>query len=482
MSQRIFNEDWNDKYKPKSISDLFSNKNSVIQLDKWLKEFEQNKKKSKLLKDLNKKKRGKKKTKNNEEDFPHSTSIVIGKHGVGKTVSVEVVLKENNYNVISLDMDSIKNDKSTKISIEKLIRSNNILDLIGNKKPTKSALVIDEIESITSTTEKKYISELQKLNDEYWYCPIIFISNGDHNKLLTDLKSSSLQISIYPPSNQEMRKIFLKIAKGEKLMFSNVGVIEKIMDHSQSDIRRLIYILQDIKYEYGQIKFTDDIIDEYCFRSKKKDIDIDLFTATKKIFYNYENIGNCIRYYETEKVLLPLMIHQNYIDTILVNYPKEQQIDLIYKISNSLALADVVENYIYGDQNWDMQEIHGYHTCVAPSFYLSQNLPKDPIILTQYFAKDLNRTSIKKINKKNINNTNICFKNMNIFDYIYINKIIKRLIAKNQIEECIDLLKDYDIKFEHIESLLKIDKITEASIKPTGKQKKEFLKFLKNPE
>ena len=40
------------------------------------------------------------------------------------------------------------------------------------------------------------------------------------------------------------------------------------------------------------------------------------------------------------------------------------------------------------------------------------------------FPMDLNRTSIQKINKKNILNANKCLSTMNIHDYIYINQIV----------------------------------------------------------
>jgi hypothetical protein len=94
------------------------------------------------------------------------------------------------------------------------------------------------------------------------------------------------------------------------------------------------------------------------------------------------------------------------------------------------------------------------------------------------FTTDLNKTSIKKINKKNINNTNRCFDNMNIFDYIYINKIIRELINQEKIEECVKLMIGYNIKLEHIESLLKIDKIKNTKTSLTSKQKKKFIKYL----
>ena len=101
-----------------------------------------------------------------------------------------------------IDITSLKSVKNIKDVINTTIKSSNILNMIQNTLSGKIAIVIDEIESFTSSTEKGHILALQKLNEVEWFCPIIFISNGDHNKLLTDLKSSSLKISIYPTSNQ----------------------------------------------------------------------------------------------------------------------------------------------------------------------------------------------------------------------------------------------------------------------------------------
>jgi len=172
------------------------------------------------------------------------------------------------------------------------------------------------------------------------------------------------------------------------------------------------------------------------------------------------------------------MVHQNYVASVLLNINSSQdQYDIIRKVGESLSTGDVVENYIYGDQSWEMQEIHGFHTCAATSFYLCEKMT-GALEVDLAFTTDLNKTSIKKINKKNINNTNRCFKNMNIFDYIYVNKIIRKLIDSNRIQECVNLMKNYGIRLEHIESLLKIDKIKNAKTALTSKQKKEFNKYL----
>jgi len=179
------------------------------------------------------------------------------------------------------------------------------------------------------------------------------------------------------------------------------------------------------------------------------------------------------------------MIHHNYISNITTNiHNKQKQSEITNKISQLLSEGDVIENYIYGDQNWDMQEIHGLYTTALPSYYLCDEVNKNKNIekIRLRFSTDLNKTSIKKINKKNILKTDDCLKNMDIDDYIYINKIIKKLIDEGNIKECAELLNVYNIKLEQIESLIKIDKIKDSQkdIKTvlTAKQKNEFLLYL----
>jgi DNA polymerase III delta prime subunit len=496
---------WIDKFSPKTASDFIGNKKSIWMINDWLSNFEKNKA-DVLKKTKNKKKKIKIKIEepdivetiaasdNDEKDdtselyllFGSKTKnvnksclVVTGQHGVGKTTAVNVCLKELKYDVQVINFANIKSSKNAKDIIEKLLNSSNILNMMKGKKRNRIAIVIDELESITSSTEKNFVLTLLKTNEEYWFCPIIFISNNQHNKLLSDIKKGSIEIRFWPPMMNDMLRIFTNITEKEDINIANKQVVNTIIDHSQNDIRRLIFTLQDIKYAYSDEVITIDIITEYCNLSKKKDVDFDLFMATNGLLYEYKTIDDCLRYYETEKVLLPLMIHQNYISSLLENDENEEtHFDTITNISELLSKGDVVENYIYGDQNWDMQEIHGYYTCVATSYALHNSLNEIPEKVNLAFTSDLNKTSIKKINRKNILNANKCFKNMDIHDYININKIIRKLISESNIGDCTKLMKDYNIKLEHIESLLKIDKIKNSKTSLTSRQKNEFSDLL----
>jgi len=474
------------KYTPKKISELYSNTKAVKTICKWLNDLN-----NPLLKNEVK-----------------SSLIIIGSHGIGKTISVKTILNQYNYNISTINFDSLKVNKNIKKNTDLLMNFSNVIDQINCNNKKKNAILIDELESISSSIEKSCILTLQKtneaiklaqikkmaeaeksgdvnkinqtkkINEQITYCPIIFISNGEHNKLLTELKKNALEVKFWQPTLYDTHKILINIATKEKIQFTNKEVANNILEHAQNDIRRTIFILQDLCETYECKLITNDIVNDYKIISKKKDIDMDLFKSTIDLLFNCNTITDCMSYYETEKVLLPLMIHQNYIPSIINNSKNiKKNFDVIEKISHVLSVADVIENYIYGDQNWDMQELHGLYTCGITSYHANTLLNKKKITKVQ-FPADLNKTSIKKINKKNILNTNKYFNNMNIFDYVYSNKIIKNMINNNDIKTCSEILAGYDVTIENIESLLKIDKISGIKNALSSKNKKLFSKYL----
>jgi DNA polymerase III delta prime subunit len=469
---------WVEKYRPTKLSDIITNIQATKEIYSWVSSFEKNKKDNakNIKKNYKKNKTEETGSGRKKKILCKSCLLITGNHGVGKTVTVEIVLKELGYLMKKIDITSLKSIKNIKDVVNTTIKSTNILNMIQNKPSNKIAIVIDEIESFTSSTEKGHIMTLQKLNEVEWFCPIIFISNSKHNKLLSGIKKSLYEIKMYQPYPSDMRKILIKITQTEKIQIKNEAVIGKIISHSQGDIRRLIITLQDIKYAYNESILTDSVIDNYCKYSKAKDIDIELYKATNELLYNYKNIDQCLKLFETQKVLLPLMIHQNYLNMVMTNCNEDLQYDIINDISETLSIGDVIENHIYGDQNWELQEIHCYCTCVLPSYIINKNIVDNQKINIS-FASDLNKTSIKRINNKNIKNTERCFANMNIGDYIYINKIIKKYINDNNTKDCMNLFKDYNIKLENIESLLKVDKIKNSKNNLTQKQKKEIINF-----
>lgn len=466
------------KYTPTTISQLTCNRTGVDTVHYWLDNYELIKQHVLEIKKVNK--RGKAKIANIDEQYIKNSLTVVGPHGIGKTLSVKIILEELQYRIIpynQLPIKNIKTIKDVKDAIEKIIYSYDIVSLINGTINKKVVILVDELECVTSNKEKHFLTTLQKLNDENWYCPIIFISNNQHNKLLSDIKKISLEVKFYHPSVNDMKVILKNIVKTENITI-NEPFFNKIIEESQQDVRRLIMLSKEIKKNPSQnTTYFDNIM--------RKDVSIDIYRATESLIYNYENIGKSLKIYEMDKVTIPLMIHQIYPRVLYSTYINTPRPQVMLKISKCLVKADLIENYIYGEQAWQLQDAHGFLTCCYPSWVMNRVGVKKGYGVKMEYPSDLHKTSTKKINKKNIKNANGCFKNSDVLDYVYMNKIFNKLLVQGKTNKITNILNSYNALPHHIESLIKIDKIDDESIskkeKDDFKRKKDnFIKKFKN--
>lgn len=445
------NYNWVDKYSPKKFIDLVANREAASNIYILLQIFENNDVKGynrfrEIIKtDCKLKKKKKYKFR--------KCILVTGEHGIGKTSTVKMIIKYLNYNLLSFDNNS-------NINLETVMTKSNKRKSIANmlnNEISKTLVYIDELESFSSKEGTKILTIMKKkkLNNN----PIIIISNNNHSKLLTEIKKIAIHIKFEKITKSAIEKIYNKITIKEKINIKNKKIKKQIIDLSLFDIRQMINMLQDLHNFFDTKEITEELFNKYIKYLNKKDIKSDIYLSTKHIIHKYMNITDCLKYYNTDKVLVPLMTQQyclNYIDTI--DIPILEQYELLDKLSDFFATGDIIENNIYSYQNWNLHEIHGLFTCVFPSFHLSQKKKGKEISLK--FAKDLHKTSIKKINKKNIIKATKCFKNMSIHDYIYLTTIIKGLLNdEKKMEECSKIFRAYNVKKEHLDSLLKIDKI-----------------------
>ena len=138
----------------------------------------------------------------------------------------------------------------------------NIFDLINLNNNQKRAIVIDNIESISSTVEKTFITQLIKLNQVGWYLPIIFIGNNKHNKIINFIKKTSYEIEIFYPAISDLTLLLYKIADKENIKFTDESLCLKIINHSNKDIRTLIEHIISLKNIYKDKVITTTDIDE----------------------------------------------------------------------------------------------------------------------------------------------------------------------------------------------------------------------------
>ncbi len=450
---------WINKYKPMSLEQIIGNKNQIKRIIEWL---------------------------NNVDNLKSMSLIVSGNHGIGKSLTLKYILEENGYLVKTIFPNEIKlyrNDGDFKDFFNYKNSIKNKIKFSSENSKKKLALIFDETESITLTSEKKFIIDIFKMNNKKKLFPLIFISNNQHSKLLNDLKKNCLEVRFIPPANFELKSLICKVLNKENIKIESNKIIDLLIDFSQSDIRKLINILQELNYHYNNKVISEDDFNKYIKLSKQKHNELGLFETTLELINNNKTYEEINQFYENEKVLLPLMIHENYPKRVLnkTKLSTEKLLDQVNNICDSISVGDNIETSIYTDQNWFLQRIHCFFSCINSTHFINSGQTKGIKLENIKFSSDLNKTSLKNINKKNINNLIKLLPNKSLQEILYINKICNHLINNEKVEEIIDILKNYNSNFsiKDIELCIKIDK-TFDFVKFNSKEKKNINKLIES--
>jgi len=417
---------WVDVYRPSTIQDIVGNKFAVNDIRDWLLNYSTYRDTYMKTKKTSSGGKGKTKSKPKSKDASvttedistdsldieadmgldidivpqakvknhkyHSCMTISGSHGIGKTCSVTAVLQSLGYTINIVNFTKIIHTINPQEFATKMLQGNNIYNIVSKEKSKKNALVIDDLEAITSPIELKFIDTLIKENDIVWRFPVIFITNNRHKRFINNIKINTFEVRMALPTEKQLEYVLSRVCYMNKMVLTSPDIANKIIDHAQYDYRRLLTTLQDLYNIYNKKEITEECIYKYFEFSKRKDIDVDIYKSTQSLLSDKTlNIEDRLIAYETERTILPLMVHQNHIACINRYIPKNKHYAFATKLTEYIAKGDVIENYIYGDQNWSLQETHGFYTCVLPTHIISNNINMNNM------ANDINHRSFRII-------------------------------------------------------------------------------------
>jgi hypothetical protein len=365
--------------------------------------------------------------------------VISGGIGTGKHTIVKNSIKKLNW---KYHMLYLENDKSWDFF------SNFITGL-----NERMVLIIYDANLISSPSEKRNIIEFFSQNCQKKLLPIIFLTNLNHSKLITTLSSHDCEnIRISLPSENDLLLVSKTFIEKHNIKFDSLQTLKDIINYSQYDIRRLIIILQDLYYTYGH-KITRTFLQNYLNISMKKNVDVGLFSANKSLMDRFKSIEESIRFYKSEKVLLPLMMYENFHTALEAKgLPNQRKKEKYAKISDILSQSDLVETRIYSEQNWEFQPIHGFLACGYVSYVLNEGETKEIKNYKINFSSDLNKTSLKNINKKNIETLLSSFQNRTQRDLHNISRLLHMSKSSH------GKLASYGLTGKSVNSIIRIDK------------------------
>jgi hypothetical protein len=338
-----------EKYKPKNSNEIIGNQKIINEvIKKWLNVW--------------------------EKEIPNKKGILIsGDSGIGKTLIIELLLNEMNYNS-SVDYEEILNKKYM-FSILKTLKS------VFNIK--KNSIVIDNVETYKNTDIQLFNEYLKETR-----IPILFICNNRYDIKLKQISTECLDVKLLPPTNNEIFIFLNKIIQKEKIIIKNEDIY-MLINHSKNDIRNIL-----INLEFK--------INERRMITKKDYSEKNIFVITNNIFSQETDYQ--IKYvnflYDYE--LIQLMIFENYIDNIIKsNKNMVQNLGYISEASNHLSDACIFQK----ENNYDNKYYVG-NSCIFSTLNCHNIIfPKFTVFLSYISKKNKINDSIIKLNEK-INNLN----------------------------------------------------------------------------
>ena len=122
-----------EKYKPKTLKDIYGNKVKINKAIEWIKNFDKNEKKLLLL---------------------------SGPPGVGKTSLAHIILKNEDYHPIEFNASDVRTSKMIEQKLSKIINHKSIMTMFNQK--SKLSIIMDEIDGCLSG-DKGGIKQLIKM-------------------------------------------------------------------------------------------------------------------------------------------------------------------------------------------------------------------------------------------------------------------------------------------------------------------------------
>ena len=279
------------KYKPTDSNYIVGNKININNIIKWLNEWSPSLKTKGLL--------------------------VSGNSGIGKTLAIELVLKQLNYNIVDLNSDDEREKEYIKTKIKPILK---IGKTIFGKK---NVLVVNDLDC---SGDYGFLTSLNECLKET-NIPIICTCNDRYNQSFKTITTYCIDIKFQKPSTNDIYKFISVVIKSEKLNVLEHAA-KTLIENSNNDIRNVLNTLQ-LCLSKSQLDFSKDSTQSSVF-----DITNTMLSQTSEFEQKY----NCF-WLDTD--LIPLMIHENYISNSLKNKNEYDNLNNIYNSSSSLSDLDL---------------------------------------------------------------------------------------------------------------------------------------------
>lgn len=344
------------RYKPTDINGIVGNKNNINAIQQWILNIENNVKNTKKC------------------------LLVSGNAGIGKTLAIDLILKNLKYNIVELNSDDERDKEYIKNNIKPMLQ---VVKTVFGKK---NALVVNDLDCLN---DHGFISALIECIKET-KIPIICTCNDRYNQAFKTFATYCEDIKFRNPSTNEIYNFINPIYKKEKILITEINA-KILIENSNNDIRNTLNNLQFYNHN-SEIKFDKD------------STQIGIFDMANIMLSQTSDFEKKYKTFWLDTDLSPLMIHENYINNTIKS-PNNSEENKLKNLDNLFTAADCLSNIDLFESdieatNWDLMPHIAINCISATSNCHNKAQIKFPTFLGKTSTKSKNKRAIQELSIK----------------------------------------------------------------------------------
>lgn len=301
---------WTVVHKPKKISEVVGNSESIEQFIQWMRSWE----KKKPLK---------------------RAAFLHGPPGVGKTVVAEAYATEHNYDLVEMNAS----DWRTAEAIQRVAGVASMQTTLYGVK--KRMIILDELDGISGREDRGGVGAIVDVVKNT-QCPIILIANNAWDPRFTYLRQYCLPIEFKRIPYRSIVPYLRKICEKENIR-ADEEALKLIAERSRGDVRSAINDLQALAQGCRSLTYED--VDWLAYRDRQESI----FEVLRTIFTadNYWKARKTVDLADVDYEMLFEWIYEN--APYQLTHPND-----LCKAMENLAKVDIYLRRVKATQDWGL--------------------------------------------------------------------------------------------------------------------------------